>query len=144
MTEKRGVVQAYEFIRQCLVQAILPLRGKILNIERKDEAAIYKNEEIQNLILGLGLGVKVKFFLYYLLEIKDIPGPILNSLSFYYERFMTWQYNRPNQVVKSLFILFIVKIIFFPKVVGLCFVHISNLWEVLWGLQPLFEMDLRF
>lgn len=41
------------------LQAILPLRGKILNIERKDEAAMYKNEEIQNLILGLGLGVKV-------------------------------------------------------------------------------------
>ncbi|KAG2687368.1 hypothetical protein I3843_09G048800 [Carya illinoinensis] len=41
-------------------QAILPLRGKILNIERKDEAAMYKNEEIQNLILGLGLGVKGK------------------------------------------------------------------------------------
>ena len=43
-----------------LVQAILPLRGKILNIERKDEAAMYKNEEIQNLILGLGLGFGVK------------------------------------------------------------------------------------
>ena len=50
-----------------LVQAILPLRGKILNIERKDEAAMYKNEEIQNLILGLGLGVKVIFFLLFLL-----------------------------------------------------------------------------
>lgn len=37
------------------------MRGKILNIERKDEAAMYKNEEIQNLILGLGLGVKVMF-----------------------------------------------------------------------------------
>lgn len=37
----------------------MPLRGKILNIERRDEAAMYKNEEIQNLILGLGLGVKV-------------------------------------------------------------------------------------
>ena len=45
--------------RNVVVQAILPLRGKILNIERKDEAAMYKNEEIQNLILGLGLGVKV-------------------------------------------------------------------------------------
>lgn len=41
------------------VQAVLPLRGKILNVERRDEAAMYKNEEIQNLILGLGLGVKV-------------------------------------------------------------------------------------
>ncbi|XP_065856202.1 DNA gyrase subunit B, chloroplastic/mitochondrial-like [Euphorbia lathyris] len=43
-------------------QAILPLRGKILNIERKDEAAMYKNEEIQNLILALGLGVKGEIF----------------------------------------------------------------------------------
>ncbi|KAK9081789.1 hypothetical protein Syun_031235 [Stephania yunnanensis] len=43
-------------------QAILPLRGKILNIERKDEASMYKNEEIQNLILGLGLGVKGEDF----------------------------------------------------------------------------------
>jgi hypothetical protein len=49
------------------VQAILPLRGKILNIERRDEAAMYKNEEIQNLILALGLGVKVAFFLVLLL-----------------------------------------------------------------------------
>jgi DNA gyrase/topoisomerase IV subunit B len=45
-----------------LLQAILPLRGKILNIERRDEEAMYKNEEIQNLILALGLGVKVKSF----------------------------------------------------------------------------------
>ncbi|KAF9595025.1 hypothetical protein IFM89_036043 [Coptis chinensis] len=43
-------------------QAILPLRGKILNIERKDEAAMYKNQEIQNLILALGLGVKGEDF----------------------------------------------------------------------------------
>lgn len=41
------------------MQAILPLRGKILNIERKDEAAMYKNEEINNLIRALGLGFKV-------------------------------------------------------------------------------------
>ncbi|KAF9616131.1 hypothetical protein IFM89_028597 [Coptis chinensis] len=44
------------------LQAILPLRGKILNIERKDEAAMYKNQEIQNLILALGLGVKGEDF----------------------------------------------------------------------------------
>ncbi|CAL5442463.1 unnamed protein product [Camellia sinensis] len=51
------------------IEAVLPLRGKILNIERKDEAATHKNEEIQNLILGLGLGVKGEDFkkeaLYY-------------------------------------------------------------------------------
>ncbi|KAF9593313.1 hypothetical protein IFM89_021069 [Coptis chinensis] len=43
-------------------QAILPLRGKILNIERKDEAVMYKKQEIQNLILTLGLGVKGEDF----------------------------------------------------------------------------------
>lgn len=40
------------------MQAILPLRGKILNVERKDDASLYKNNEISNLILGLGLGLK--------------------------------------------------------------------------------------
>jgi DNA gyrase subunit B len=39
-------------------QAVLPLRGKILNVERKDDAALYKNNEISNLIVALGLGLK--------------------------------------------------------------------------------------
>lgn len=43
-------------------QAILPLRGKILNIEKTDDAKIYKNTEIQALITALGLGVKGEEF----------------------------------------------------------------------------------
>lgn len=43
-------------------QAILPLRGKILNIEKTDDAKIYKNAEIQALITALGLGVKGEEF----------------------------------------------------------------------------------
>jgi DNA gyrase subunit B len=43
-------------------QAILPLRGKILNIEKTDDAKIYKNTEIQALITGLGLGIKGEEF----------------------------------------------------------------------------------
>ena len=43
-------------------QAILPLRGKILNIEKTDDAKIYKNNEIQSLITALGLGVKGEEF----------------------------------------------------------------------------------
>ena len=39
-------------------QAILPLRGKILNVERQDDTKLYKNNEISNLIIGLGLGLK--------------------------------------------------------------------------------------
>ncbi|WP_448572857.1 DNA topoisomerase (ATP-hydrolyzing) subunit B [Trichothermofontia sp.] len=43
-------------------QAILPLRGKILNIEKTDDAKIYKNAEIQALITALGLGIKGEDF----------------------------------------------------------------------------------
>jgi DNA gyrase subunit B len=43
-------------------QAILPLRGKILNIEKTDDAKIYKNNEIQALITALGLGIKGEDF----------------------------------------------------------------------------------
>ncbi|MBM5827119.1 MAG: DNA topoisomerase (ATP-hydrolyzing) subunit B [Cyanobacteria bacterium M_surface_7_m2_040] len=43
-------------------QAILPLRGKILNIEKTDDAKIYKNSEIQALITALGLGIKGEDF----------------------------------------------------------------------------------
>eukprot|EP00591_Stephanopyxis_turris_P003728 CAMPEP_0195524880 /NCGR_PEP_ID=MMETSP0794_2-20130614/24979_1 /TAXON_ID=515487 /ORGANISM="Stephanopyxis turris, Strain CCMP 815" /LENGTH=827 /DNA_ID=CAMNT_0040655201 /DNA_START=323 /DNA_END=2806 /DNA_ORIENTATION=- len=39
-------------------QAILPLRGKILNIERAAADKIYQNTELQGLISALGLGVK--------------------------------------------------------------------------------------
>jgi hypothetical protein len=39
-------------------QAILPLRGKILNVERKDDSALYKNAELAALIVALGLGAK--------------------------------------------------------------------------------------
>lgn len=69
-------------------QAILPLRGKILNIERKDEAAMYKNEEIQNLILALGLGVKgedfkkeaLRYHKIIILTDADVDGAHIRTL----------------------------------------------------------------
>jgi len=39
-------------------QAILPLRGKILNVERVATEKIYTNNELQSLISALGLGMK--------------------------------------------------------------------------------------
>jgi DNA gyrase subunit B len=39
-------------------QAILPLRGKILNVERVQPSRIYENAEVQAMIQGLGLSVK--------------------------------------------------------------------------------------
>ncbi|KAL6498541.1 hypothetical protein OROHE_026638 [Orobanche hederae] len=69
-------------------QAVLPLRGKILNVERKDEAAMYKNEEIQNLILGLGLGVKgedfrrdsLRYHKIIILTDADVDGAHIRTL----------------------------------------------------------------
>lgn len=43
-------------------QAVLPLRGKILNVEKTDDAKIYQNSEIQSLITALGLGVRGEEF----------------------------------------------------------------------------------
>ncbi|KAJ7296739.1 hypothetical protein O6H91_Y101300 [Diphasiastrum complanatum] len=74
--------------RDRLYQAILPLKGKILNVERKDDAAIYKNEEIQKLILALGLGVKgedfnkdaLRYHKIIILTDADVDGAHIRTL----------------------------------------------------------------
>ena len=42
-------------------QAILPLRGKVLNAERSTSADIYKNEELNTIIHTIGAGVGAEF-----------------------------------------------------------------------------------
>jgi DNA gyrase subunit B len=42
-------------------QAILPIRGKIINAEKNDIAALLNNNEIQSLILAIGTGFKDDF-----------------------------------------------------------------------------------
>ncbi|WP_303311279.1 DNA topoisomerase (ATP-hydrolyzing) subunit B [Hymenobacter sp. BT730] len=41
-------------------QAIMPLRGKILNVEKAQEHRIYENEEIRNMITALGVSFEKK------------------------------------------------------------------------------------
>ncbi|CAI5458019.1 unnamed protein product [Closterium sp. Yama58-4] len=70
------------------LQAVLPLRGKILNVERRDDAAIYKNQELQNLILGLGLGLRgeefdqraLRYHRIILLTDADVDGAHIRTL----------------------------------------------------------------
>ena len=56
-------------------QAILPLRGKILNVERKEEAAIYKNQQVADMIVALGLGLHHEEFTAAKLRCNPIGGP---------------------------------------------------------------------
>ena len=46
--------------RDRFFQAILPLRGKILNVEKALEHKIYENEEIKNLFTALGVSIEEK------------------------------------------------------------------------------------
>ncbi|MEN9274032.1 MAG: DNA topoisomerase (ATP-hydrolyzing) subunit B [Gloeomargarita sp. DG02_4_bins_56] len=80
-------------------QAILPLRGKIINIEKTDDARVYKNAEIQALIMAIGLGIKgeefdvnkLRYHKVILLTDADVDGAHIRTLllTFFY------RYQRP-------------------------------------------------
>jgi DNA gyrase subunit B len=74
-------------------QAILPLRGKVLNTERATAEAILANKELQNIVSGLGCGVgkdfdvsKLRYEKVFLLMDADSDGHHITTLllTFFY------------------------------------------------------------
>jgi DNA gyrase subunit B len=74
-------------------QAILPLRGKVLNTERASAEAILNNKELQNIVSGLGCGVgkefdvsKLRYAKIFLLMDADTDGHHITTLllTFFY------------------------------------------------------------
>lgn len=62
--------------RDRMFQAILPLRGKILNVEKALEHKIYENEEIKNMFTALGVSI----------EDDEEQGKILNISKLRYHK----------------------------------------------------------
>lgn len=107
-------------------QAVFPLRGKIINVEKHNEIDVLNNKEVRDLILSLGCGIKDDF------NIKKLR---------YHKIILTEDQDADGAAIELLLITFFFR--YMPEVIinGHLFIGPSPLFINTIGKQKYFTYD---